>query len=188
MLEKRLAQDLPEAGAGFGCTTGAGIGSPLFLGVGGGGKSEAVGAGGGGWGAGGVSGIGADFLECPKGDLFDTISGGPCVFRVMEIGMGALLGGSGGSRFGCSIGFSPSSLEGERFVPSRFCLLPNGGLGVETDCTGTAVWGNKGFGGCLPPEKGAAGPLGGFPIDSGTLLLLVGWPLEGEGVKVLLMF
>lgn len=139
LFEKRLAQDLPGAGCGCGCTTGGGK-SPRFLGVGGGGKSEAVGAGGGGCGTGGGSGTAVDFLECPNGDLFVTIKGGPCECSVIEIGIGALLGGRGGSRFECSAGtgvlvLSEFSLVGERFATlSLFCLFPKGAFGVEADC------------------------------------------------------
>lgn len=124
------------------------MGSPRFLGVGGGGKSDAVGAGGGGCGTGGGSGAAAAaFLECANGDLFVTMTGGPCEWSVIEIGTGALLGGSGGSRFTCCSAatflseLSALSFDGDRFVvPSRFCLFPNGALGVEAACcTGTIV-------------------------------------------------
>lgn len=146
LLENRLAHDLPGAGCGCGGSTG-GAGSPRLRGVGGGGKSDAVGAGGGGCGAGGGSGAAAPLREWPNGALFVTISGGPAECSVMEIGMGALLGGRGGSRLAWSPAgallstFSLFSLDGERLVgPSRFCLLPKGALGVEAACcTGTTV-------------------------------------------------
>lgn len=57
----------------------------------------------------------------------------------MEIGIGALLGGSGGSRLACSncagLSLSLLSFEGDRLeLPSRLCRFPNGAFGVEADC------------------------------------------------------
>lgn len=75
------------------------------------------------------------------------MSGAPVEWSVIEIGIGALLGGRGGSRLMCSTAgallsiVSLFSLDGERLDgPSRFCLLPNGALGVDATCwTGTTV-------------------------------------------------
>lgn len=99
-----------------------------------------MGAGGGGCGTGGGSGAAAAaFRECANGDLFVTITGCPCEWSVIEIGTGALLAGRGGSRFTCCSGTGPVlsalSVDGERLVvPSRFCRLPNGALGVDAAC------------------------------------------------------
>lgn len=181
LLENRLAHDLPGAGCGCGGAATGG-GSVRLRGVGGGGKSEAVGAGGGGCGVGGGSGTLAPALrECPNGALPETINGCPGACKFIDIGMGALLGGSGGSRFTCStLTFalsllSAASFDGDRFDgPSRFCLLPKGAFGVDTVCcTGMMVCGAADLGGGFPPENGAAGPLVVFPAVGGTLLAVV---------------
>lgn len=103
--------------------------------------------------------------------------------------MGALLGGSGGSRFEWSAGagllvFSECSLVGERFATSFFCLFPNGAFGVDADCwTGTAVCGTRGLAGCLPPENGAAGPFVVLLTAGGTLLVATTWFVGAIGGK-----